>query len=111
MGGPYPRVPHPLQAGIKAHALCGENTHLRHIQRFEPSVTEYYNFVCEPGLPVFPLPGGPAFLLPVPRPDALSPLLAYPLLSRSDLPYTQQALVLWQGYVQQPGRSRGSPPL
>jgi hypothetical protein len=62
MGDASRGSPIPLHGGIKAHALCEENTHLRHIQRFDPSVTEYYNVVSEPGLPVPPLPGGPALL-------------------------------------------------
>ena len=65
--------PIPLQAAIKAHSLCEENAHLQHIQR----LSERYSaleFRCRAGLACSPLQGSPAFLLPAPRPDALSPL-------------------------------------
>src|SRR5215207_3109837 len=43
----------------KKMPICG-------IYKVDQSVTARYNFVVEPGLPVSPLQGGPAFLLPAP---------------------------------------------
>jgi hypothetical protein len=52
--------PIPLHAGIKAHAPCEENAHLG----IGKDWWERYNFGVEPGLPLSPLRGGSAFLLP-----------------------------------------------
>ena len=41
------------------------------------SVTARYNLVVEPGLPVSPLQGGPALLLPTPRSYAVSYVESY----------------------------------
>jgi hypothetical protein len=79
MGDATRGSPIPLQAGIKAHALCEENTHLRHIQRFEPSVTEYYNFVVEPGLPVSPPPRRSGLSVACAPPRCSKPSSALPL--------------------------------
>ena len=86
MGDATRGSPIPLHAGIKAHTLCEENTHLLHIQRFDPSVTEYYNFVSEPGLPISPPPRRPGFSLacaPVRCPkSSLTPLTLMPVAGR-----------------------------
>jgi hypothetical protein len=58
--------PIPLQAGIKAHPLCEENVHLRHIRRlFEALQSVRISLLRRACL--FPLQGSPAFLLPAPR--------------------------------------------
>jgi hypothetical protein len=59
MGDATRGSPIPLQAGIKAHTLC-EKTPMCSICKDCQSVTVRYHFV-EPGLPISPLQGGPAF--------------------------------------------------
>src|SRR5215208_3505590 len=57
---------------VSKHIPSANKTPICGIYKVDQSVTERYNFVVEPGLPVSPLQGGPAFLMPVPRSYALS---------------------------------------
>jgi hypothetical protein len=66
MGDTTRGSPIPLQGGIKAHTLCEENVHLRHIRRlFEALQSVRISLLRRACL--FPLQGSPAFLLPAPR--------------------------------------------
>ena len=58
--------PIPLHAGIKAHTICEENAHMRHMQRV-------LQFCCRVGLAWIPPPKA-VRLFSCLRPDALSPL-------------------------------------
>jgi|SRR5215211_1225808 hypothetical protein len=75
MGDATGGSPIPLHAGIKAHSLCEKNSHLQHIQRLSARYSAL-QFRWAGLAYISPLQGGPAFLLPAPRPDALSPLPA-----------------------------------
>jgi hypothetical protein len=72
-GGRHPTVPRSLQASIIA-PLCFYHKPLyvkklsfAAYAKVDQNVTVRYNLVVEPGLPVSPLQGGPAFHLPAPR--------------------------------------------
>jgi hypothetical protein len=51
---------------VSKHMLSAKKTPICGIYKVDQSVTARYNFVVEPGLPVSPLQGGPALLLPAP---------------------------------------------
>jgi hypothetical protein len=75
MGDATRGSPIPLHGGIKAHALCEENAHLRHMQRLIRALQRVTILLLSRACLYPPLQGGPAFLLPPPRPEALSPSL------------------------------------
>ena len=56
---------------VSKHIPSAKETPVCGIYKVDQSVTERYNLV-EPGLPVSPLQGGPAFLLPAPGSYAIS---------------------------------------
>src|SRR5215213_3645397 len=53
---------------LSKHIPSAKKTPIRSIYTVDQSVTARYNFVVELGLPVSPLQGGPALLLPAPGP-------------------------------------------
>jgi hypothetical protein len=71
MGDATRGSPIPLHGGIKAHALCEENAHLRHMQRLIRALQRVTILLLSRACLYPPLQGGPAFLLPPPRPEAL----------------------------------------
>jgi len=73
MGDATRGSPIPLQAGIKAHALCEENTHLRHIRRLSER-HRALEFRCRAGLACSP-PRQPGFSLACAPPRCPKPSL------------------------------------
>jgi hypothetical protein len=71
MGDSTPGSPIPSRL-LSKHILSVKKTPFAAFARVDQSVTARYNLVVEPGLPVSPLQGGPAFLLPVPWSYAFS---------------------------------------
>src|SRR5215203_1195706 len=64
--GRHPRLsPFPSMV-VSKHMLSAKKTPICGINKVDQSVTARYNFVVEAGLPVSPLQGGPALLLPAP---------------------------------------------
>jgi hypothetical protein len=65
MGDTTRGSPIPLHGGIKAHTLCEENVHLRHMQRLFKALQSVRISLLRRAC-LFPLQGSPAFLLPAP---------------------------------------------
>ena len=99
--GRHPRLsPFPSMV-VSKHMLSAKKTPICGINKVDQSVTARYNFVVEPGLPVSPLQGGPAFLLPAPGP--MQQGVSYVQISAS---YIRKHKTLWRELpVGGPGRS------
>jgi hypothetical protein len=67
--GTPPEGPPSPSMVVSKHIPSAKKTPICGIYKVDQSVTARYNSVVELGLPVSPLQGGPAFLLPTPGPN------------------------------------------